>query len=87
MYNLAIARQKTQPSAPANRKGVDAVAALLPQLFADGSARWYKYEQMYFLTTWKAGLGVRWAFFYQDPSDFEPALLAELPKLAAPNFR
>lgn len=35
VYNLAIARQKKQPSAPENRPAVDAVAELLPQIFAD----------------------------------------------------
>jgi predicted 2-oxoglutarate/Fe(II)-dependent dioxygenase YbiX len=37
VYNLAIAGQKTQPSAPVNSHAVDAVAQLLPQVFADGS--------------------------------------------------
>jgi predicted 2-oxoglutarate/Fe(II)-dependent dioxygenase YbiX len=37
VYNLAIDRQKTQPSAPVSGPAVDAVAGLLPQLFADGS--------------------------------------------------
>ena len=37
VYNLAMARQKGQPSAPVNSQAVAAVAQLLPQLFADGS--------------------------------------------------
>jgi hypothetical protein len=37
VYNLAIAGQKTQPSAPVNSQAVDGVIALLPPLFADGS--------------------------------------------------
>lgn len=37
VYNLAIPRQKSQPSAPVNSQAVDAVAELLPQLFADAS--------------------------------------------------
>ncbi|MDA1050788.1 MAG: 2OG-Fe(II) oxygenase [Planctomycetota bacterium] len=37
VYNLAIARQKKQPSAPVNSQAVDAVAELLPQFFADES--------------------------------------------------
>jgi hypothetical protein len=57
------------------------------QLFVDGSAQWIKFEQMYFLTTWMNGLDVRQAFFYQDTSDFNPALVKELPNLAAPGFR
>ncbi len=35
VYNLAIARQKAQPSAPANGQAEDAIAELLPQFFAD----------------------------------------------------
>ena len=57
------------------------------QVFVDGSARWIKYEQMYFLTTWEGALESRQCFFYQDPSDFDPALTAKLPNLAAPLFR
>lgn len=37
VYNLAIARQKTQPSAPVNSQAADAVAELLLQLFAGGA--------------------------------------------------
>ncbi len=37
VYNLAIARQKTQPNAPVNSQAVDAVAELLPKFFADDS--------------------------------------------------
>lgn len=57
------------------------------QMFVDGSARWIKFEEMYFLTTWKGALESRQCFIYQYPGDFDPALLAELPKLAAPRFR
>jgi hypothetical protein len=55
------------------------------QVFADGSVRWCKFETMSFFTTWDTG--VRFYFFYQDPSDFEPALLAALPALKATNWR
>jgi prepilin-type N-terminal cleavage/methylation domain-containing protein len=55
------------------------------QVFADGSARWCKFEIMSFFTTWDTG--VRFYFFYQDPSDFEPALLTALPNLKATNWR
>ena len=34
------------------------------QLFADGSARWIKFEQMYFLTSWSPGS--RRLFVYQE---------------------
>jgi prepilin-type N-terminal cleavage/methylation domain-containing protein len=51
------------------------------QVFADGSAGWHKFERMHFLTTW--GLTSRMYYFYQDPSDFAPALRTALPSLAA----
>jgi prepilin-type N-terminal cleavage/methylation domain-containing protein len=57
------------------------------QVFADGSARWIKYDEMYFLTTWKGALDSRQCFFYQDASDFDPALVAALPELGASHFR
>jgi prepilin-type N-terminal cleavage/methylation domain-containing protein len=35
------------------------------QVHADGSARWVRFEQMYFVTAWQAGTG-REGFFYQE---------------------
>jgi len=49
-------------------------------LLIDGSANWVKAEKMYFLHTWGAGSS-RAGYFYQDPSDFPPNLLAALPTL------
>jgi len=49
-------------------------------LLIDGSAGWVKVEKMYFLHTWTAGSS-RAGYFYQDTSDFPPALLAALPAL------
>jgi prepilin-type N-terminal cleavage/methylation domain-containing protein len=56
------------------------------EVFADGSARWIKFETMYYLTTWQPNFKARECFFYQDPDDFDPALKKELPSLAAPLF-
>ncbi len=57
------------------------------ELFVDGSTLWINFEQMYFLTTWKGALDSRQAFLYQETSDFEPALVEVLPKLAGPRFK
>ena len=57
------------------------------ELFVDSSAQWIKFEQMFFLTTWKGALDSRQAFFYQDTSDFEPELVKELPNLVGERFK
>ena len=49
------------------------------QLFIDGSSRWIKAQNMYFLTTWAPG--TRDGYFYQDPSDFPANLISVLPTL------
>ncbi len=51
------------------------------QLLIDGSASWVRFEQMYFLHSWNTT--TRIAYFYQDPTDFDPTLLARLPSLTA----
>jgi len=57
------------------------------QLFADGSCRWVRFGDMHFLTTWQPNFRERQCFFYQDPSDFDPALVKALPHLSANNYR
>jgi hypothetical protein len=58
------------------------------ELFVDGSSRWVSFNQMYYLTTWKTALpNSREAFFYQDSSDFDPALAAQLPQLASSFYK
>ena len=53
--------------------------SLLPvggnEVFADGSARWVKFAQMYYLTTWTTD-GSRIYYFYQDdlPPQIQPFL-------------
>jgi prepilin-type N-terminal cleavage/methylation domain-containing protein len=49
------------------------------QLFIDASARWISSQKMYFLTTWNPG--ARDGYFYQDESDFPPALTSVLSRL------
>ncbi len=57
------------------------------QAYVDGSARWNKFETMYFFTTWRTG--DRFAFFQQDPSDLDPLRFtpAVLNALKATNWR
>ncbi len=55
------------------------------QLLVDGSARWYKFEKMSFFTTWNTP--DRCYFFYQDVTDFEPALINALPNLSSDKWR
>jgi prepilin-type N-terminal cleavage/methylation domain-containing protein len=66
---------------PQHRGSKGKVPAGGNEVFADGSAQWYKFERMHFLTTW--GLGNRIYYFYQDPSDFPAALKSQLNALTA----
>jgi prepilin-type N-terminal cleavage/methylation domain-containing protein len=50
------------------------------QLYIDGSVRWMKAERMYNLTGWGPSSD-RAGYFYQDETDFPPALKAALPTL------
>jgi prepilin-type N-terminal cleavage/methylation domain-containing protein len=57
------------------------------QAFIDGSVRWIRAENMYFLHSWTSG-STRAGFFYQAPEDIPPALLPRLATLRFPyNFR
>jgi prepilin-type N-terminal cleavage/methylation domain-containing protein len=51
------------------------------QVFADGSANWFKLSSMYRFTQWDGTYGATDVFWYQDPGDFEPQLRAMLPNL------
>ena len=50
------------------------------QVFADGSARWIRFEQMLYLTTWSSD-GTRIYYFYQD--DLPPAIQKVVGQLRA----
>jgi prepilin-type N-terminal cleavage/methylation domain-containing protein len=45
------------------------------EVFMDGSARWFRAQQMWFLHSWSPGWdGTRISYLYQDSSDFDPRL-------------
>jgi type II secretory pathway pseudopilin PulG len=56
------------------------------EVFADGSAQWCNYETMWYLFSWKTS-GARYCFWYQDPQDFDPSLLSNLPQLSATHYQ
>jgi prepilin-type N-terminal cleavage/methylation domain-containing protein len=62
-------------------RGNSAVPAGGNQVFADGSARWCKFSDMHYFTTWETD-GSRVCFFEQDtqdlPPEFTPNVLSQL---------
>ncbi len=78
-------REGVYANMPQHRQPGTAVPEGGNELFADASARWVKFSKMYFFTTWDTANRI--ALFYQDPTDFEPALMQQLPALAAKNFQ
>jgi len=51
------------------------------EVFMDGSARWIAFEKMHFFHVWNTA--IHEAYWYQDDSDMEPALRAQLGALKA----
>jgi prepilin-type N-terminal cleavage/methylation domain-containing protein len=51
------------------------------EVFADGSATWCKFDTMYRFNNYASAIGSLDAYWYQDTSDFDPALQAKLPLL------
>ena len=65
---------------PAHIKSNNATADGGNEGFADGSAAWIKFQAMWRLTRF-SGVATTDIYWYQDPSDFSPALTALLPSL------
>lgn len=65
---------------PQHRGTRDAIPTGGNQAFVDGSARWIRFQQMYYLTTWNTD-GTRIYYFYQD--DLPPAVRNVLTQLRA----
>jgi prepilin-type N-terminal cleavage/methylation domain-containing protein len=69
---------------PQHRKGSGLVPAGGNQVFADGSAQWRKYEDMYFFTTWDdAKIGL----FAQDSVDLPQSLALRLSQIRSSLYR
>jgi prepilin-type N-terminal cleavage/methylation domain-containing protein len=51
------------------------------EVFADGSAEWRKFSSWYRFTYWSGEYGQTFVYWSQDPTDFDPALMAALANL------
>ena len=60
---------------------VDGNSAGGNEVFADGSARWCKFATMYRFNNYAGAIGSVDQYWYQDSTDFEPALVNALPNL------
>lgn len=55
------------------------------EVFVDGSVQWFKFNDMYYFTTWRVDWS-RNCFFYQDSRDMNPQLVIALGNLSAKNY-
>jgi prepilin-type N-terminal cleavage/methylation domain-containing protein len=51
------------------------------EVFTDGSARWCRFSTMYRFNSYPGALGQTDVWWYQEPGDFDEALVAALPSL------
>jgi prepilin-type N-terminal cleavage/methylation domain-containing protein len=51
------------------------------EVFADGSANWCKFSDMYRFNNYASAIGSLDAYWYQDTQDFDPAFMARLSSL------
>ena len=56
------------------------------EVFADGSTRWVKYQNLYLFHQYEGATGIRQFFWSQDQSDFDSSLISALSSLAAENY-
>jgi prepilin-type N-terminal cleavage/methylation domain-containing protein len=64
---------------PPHPKGV--IPAGGNEVFADGSAKWCRFSDMYRFNNWASGIGSLDTYWYQDPQDFDKTLTITLPAL------
>jgi prepilin-type N-terminal cleavage/methylation domain-containing protein len=84
--NDDLTRKYTYDNMPQHRSAGSMVPKGGNEVFCDGSARWIKFSEMFFLHTWDSSPSFtckRIAYFYQDSNDFEPTLRQQLPSLKA----
>ena len=77
-----VGREQVYANVPQHKGSASKVPVGGNQVNIDGSARWVKFRDMYYFHTWNTD-GTRIAYFGQDQTDFDPALRAALPALAA----
>jgi hypothetical protein len=70
-------RDSAYKDSPQHRNATSRVPAGGNQVFIDGSARFIKFEKMYYLHTWNTD-GTRKCYFYQDATDFDDNLRSKL---------
>ena len=51
------------------------------EVFADGSASWCRFSDMYRFNNWASGIGSLDTYWYQDTQDFDKTLTITLPAL------
>jgi prepilin-type N-terminal cleavage/methylation domain-containing protein len=84
--NDDLGRPLVYSNMPQHRNGPSMVPKGGNQVFCDGSARWIRFEEMYFLHTWSSTAtfnSTRIAYMYQSDSDFDVMLRAALASLKA----
>jgi hypothetical protein len=79
-YDPYVANKNFTAYMPPHFKGAKPAGG--NEVFCDGSAMWCRWETMCEFSDW----GNSYCFWYQDSADFEPELMAALPKMSAVNF-
>ena len=51
------------------------------EVFADGSAKWYRFDGMYRFNEYAGAIGNVDGYWYQDSQDFNATLIAQLPSI------